>query len=83
MSRRKKKKSRKKVKQKIRKLRRKKSRKKIKKTKILTSDELIFKVPKNGQIPHMQTKLNTKENINYQSKTMKDFGKKKEKELIG
>ena len=81
MSKRKIKKRRKSKKRKIKK--RRKSKKRKIKTKSSNSSELIFKVQKNGQIMHMLIKIFMKKNINYHLKIMKDFGKKKESELIG
>ena len=60
--------------------RKKKKRKKTKKTKKTKSSELIFKVPKNGQIVHTLIKISMKKNINYQLKIMRVFGKKKAEE---
>ena len=79
----------KKLKRKIKKLKKKKTKKrktKIKKTKKprrSTSDKLVFKVPKKWSKSAYIDKNQYEKNINYQSKIMKVFGEKREKELIG
>ena len=72
---------RKKVKKnKSQKKRKNKNKKKIKKQ---PSNELIFKVPKKWANKAYVNNIKYQKNINYRLKTMKVFGEKKEKELIG
>ena len=67
-------------KNKSQKKRKNKNKKKIKKQ---PSNELIFKVPKKWANRAYVNNRQYQKNINYHLKTMKVFGEKKEKELIG
>ena len=78
-----KKKRRKKFKRKKNKKKNRKKSQKVRKTKKTESNELIFKVPKDGLVLPTSINLNMKKNISFPLKIMKVFGKKKVNELIG